>query len=105
MHALLKAALVCHKVYDSVSIPDSTVGQQVNVRSLAVNGLDLFENLSKWLINSGTTEVGLKRRDLIDSVAHILVVVLDTTLVKHELVARAIAADIEFAASWETVKE
>ena len=60
MHALLKAALVCHKVYDTVSIPDSTVGQQVNVRSFAVNWLDLFKNLSKGLIDSGATEVGLK---------------------------------------------
>ena len=105
MQALLKAALACHKVYDTVSIPDSTVGQQVNVRNLAVDWLDLIENLSKGLIDSGATEVSLKRRDLVYSEAHILVVVLDTTLVKHELVARAIAADIEFAASWETVKE
>ena len=81
----MKAALACNEVYDTVSIPDSTVGQQVNVRNLAVDWLDLIENLSKGLIDSGATEVSLKRRDLVYSEAHILVVVLDTTLVEHEL--------------------
>ena len=69
------------------------------MRSLTVPWLSLPENLGHGLVDASSTEVGLKVGDLVDGKAHILVIVFDATLIEHELVARAIAADVKFAAS------
>ena len=105
VHALAKAALACDKLYDLLSVPDSAIGEQVDMRSLTVTRLATIKNLGERFIDLRASEVGLKGGDLIDGEAHILVVVIDTALIEHELVARAVAADVEFAACRKTVKE
>jgi len=98
MHALRQAALAPHKFDDSLGVPNSAIRQKIDVRSLALFRLILAKDLGEWLIDAGTAEVSIESGDLLDSVLHVLVVVVDTTLGEHELVARAVAAHVELAA-------
>eukprot|EP00354_Favella_ehrenbergii_P003597 CAMPEP_0170473202 /NCGR_PEP_ID=MMETSP0123-20130129/15138_1 /TAXON_ID=182087 /ORGANISM="Favella ehrenbergii, Strain Fehren 1" /LENGTH=100 /DNA_ID=CAMNT_0010742047 /DNA_START=1518 /DNA_END=1820 /DNA_ORIENTATION=- len=100
MHALRQAALAPHKFDDSLGVPNSAIRQKIDVRSLTLFRLILAKDLGEWLIDAGTAEVSIESGNLLDSVLHVLVVVVDTTLGEHELVARAVAAHVELAALW-----
>ena len=67
------------------------------MRDFTVTGLALVEYLSKWCIDLCSAKVTGEFTDLRDRVLQILVIVLDTPFLEHELVSRSITADIELA--------
>ena len=75
------------------------------MRSFAFSRLLFAKNCGKGSKDFGTTKVSLECLDLLNGSSHVLVVVLYAALFKHELVRRAVAADIELASVWQTLDE
>lgn len=69
------------------------------MRSLDITWFFLSENLSKRLIDLSASEICSELSDFFDSNLHHFICVINASLGEHELEARAIAADVELAAS------
>ena len=99
MQPLIKIAIRFYKVDYFPSVPNCSICEQENVRSFDIKWFFLSKDLSKWLIDLSATEICSEFSNFINSNLHHFICVIDASLGKHELEARAIAADIELAAS------
>ena len=106
VHALIHAALLADQVNDLISVPNRSICEQIDVRSDTIDGFLLREDLLEGLVDLCTAKIGLKCRDLLDSLLKGGVCVGDATLVReHELMSATVAANVEAAAGGDTVEE
>ena len=102
---LVQITLLRNKINQSLGVPNRSIGQQKDVRSLALARSFMLKDLCKRLIDFCASKICCELRYPVYSDLHHLICVVNTPLREHELKARAIAANIEFTTRRQTVQE
>ena len=106
MHSLLKVCVRLDEVDDLLSVANCAISKQEDVCFKAVFWFSKVEDVLHRLKDLGSTEVGLKRRNLTDCVFQVCISVWYTSSsLEKEFISCSIAAHVESAANWQTLQE